>query len=161
MYFDALSFLEDERDAWRPYEMLSQLTDEELERPVEAARGWSGRDLMGHLLTYQLLALDVAKELAVGEQSTIHALADADWEARGGDVVNAEAMATWRAKSIDEVRQEFARVAGELRGFLTVVPETRWVKNADEQSFFFGETIEHYEDHRADLAAILDAAGIG
>ena len=36
MYTDALSFLEDERDAWRPYEALSQLTDEELERPVEA-----------------------------------------------------------------------------------------------------------------------------
>ena len=161
MYFDALSFLEDERDAWRPFEMLSQLTDEELERPVDGARGWSGRDLMGHLVTYQLLALDVAKELAVGEHSAIHARADADWEARGGDVINAEAMATWRAKSIDEVRQEFARVAGELRGFLTVVPETRWVKNADEQTFFFEETIEHYEDHAADLAAILDAAGIG
>jgi hypothetical protein len=161
MYFDALSFLEDEREAWRPFEMLSQLTDEELERPVEGAHGWSGRDLMGHLVTWQLLSLDVARELAVGERSPSHERADAEWEARGGDAVNAEAMATWRAKSIEEVRQEFARVAGELRGFLTVVPETRWVKNADQQRFFFEETIEHYEDHAADLAAILDAAGIG
>jgi hypothetical protein len=161
MYFDALSFLEDEREAWRPFEMLSQLTDEELERPVEAAHGWSGRDLMGHLLTWQLLSLDVARELAVGERSPSHERADADWEARGGDVVNAEAEAAWRAKSIDEVRQEFARVAGELRGFLTVVPETRWVKNADQQRFFYEETIEHYEDHAGDLAAILGAAGIG
>ena len=43
------------------------LTDEELEQPVEGAHGWSGRDLMGHLLTWQLLSLDVAKELALGE----------------------------------------------------------------------------------------------
>jgi hypothetical protein len=159
MYFDALSFLEDERDAWRPYEALAGLTDEQLETPVDAAHGWSGRDLMGHLVTWQQLSLDVARELAVGEQSPSHERADADWERRGGDVVNAEAQAAWRAKPIAEVRSEFARVAGELRGYLTVVPETRWVKNADQQRFFSEETIEHYDEHQADLAAILSAAG--
>ena len=160
MYFDALSFLEDEREAWRPFELLSQLSDEELERPVAAAHGWSGRDLMGHLVIWQHLALDVAKDLAVGERSPARERADAAWEARG-DAINDEALAAWRAKSLDEVREDFASVAGELRGFLTVVPETRWVKNADQQQFFFEETIEHYDDHAADLAAILDAAGIG
>ena len=158
MYTDALSFLEDERDGWRPYEALLQLSDEQLERPVDAAHGWSGRDLMGHLVTWQLLSLDVAKELAVGQRSPSHEQADADWAARGGDVVNEEALADWRARPIDEVRQEFARVAGELRGFLTVVPETRWLKNSDQQRFFYEETIEHYEDHEEDLAAILEAA---
>ena len=158
MYTDALSFLEDERDAWAPYEALSQLTDAQLERPVAAAHGWSGRDLMGHMVTWQLLSLDVAKELALGERSPSHERADADWAARGGDVVNAEAEADWRSRPIDEVRQEFARVAGELRGFLTVVPETRWLKNSDQQGFFYEETTEHYEDHAQDLAAILAAA---
>jgi hypothetical protein len=161
MYIDALSFLEDERDAWAPFEALSQLTDEQLERPVEGAHGWSGRDLMGHLLTGQMLSLDVARELAVGNRSVSHERADADWATRGGEVVNAEAIADWRARPIDEVRQEFARVAGELRGFLTVVPETRWLKNADQQRFFYEETTEHYEDHRADLAAILAPAAGG
>jgi hypothetical protein len=161
MYTDALSFLEDERDAWRPFEALAQLTDDELERPVEAAHGWSGRDLMGHLLTWQLLSLDVAKELALGETSPSRVKAEADWDARGGDVVNAEAEADWRARPIGEVRDEFVRVAGELRGFLTVVPETRWLKNAEQQRFFYEETTEHYEDHTADLAAILAAAGRG
>ncbi|HEX2754785.1 MAG TPA: hypothetical protein VHM48_04945 [Candidatus Limnocylindrales bacterium] len=159
MYTDALSFLEDERDAWRPYETLTMLTDEELERAVEGAHGWSGRDLMGHLLTWQLLSLDVARELAMSEQSISRQQAEADWEERGGDVVNAEAEAAWRTKTIGEVRQEFARVAGELRGYLTVVPETRWLKNAEQQRFFYEETIEHYADHEADLAAILAAAG--
>ena len=36
MYLDALSFLEDERDGWRPYEVLDELTDDEL---AHAARG--------------------------------------------------------------------------------------------------------------------------
>jgi hypothetical protein len=158
MYTDALSFLEDERDAWAPYEALSRLSDEQLDRPVAGARGWSGRDLMGHLLTYQLLSLDVARELAVGDRSVSRERAEADWATRGGDAVNAEAEADWRARPLDEVRQEFARVAGELRGFLTVVPETRWLKNGDQQRFFYEETTEHYEDHAADLAAILAAA---
>ncbi len=48
---------------------------------------------------------------------------------------------------------------GELRGYLTVVPETRWVKNTVHRDFFLDETIDHYEDHEADLAAILAAAG--
>lgn len=158
MYTDALSFLEDERDAWRPYEALSQLTDEELEQPVDAAHGWSGRDLMGHLVHWQVLALDVAKELALGETSARKAAADEDFATRGDVVVNAEVDALWRAKSVAEVRQEFAAVAGELRGFLTVVPETRWVKNADMQTFFYEETTEHYDEHRPELAAILAAA---
>ncbi len=159
MYLDALSFLEDERDAWRPFEALLDLTDKQLERPVAGAHGWSGRLLMGHLVAWQLVGLDVAKELAVREVSTTKARADADWAERGGEVVNAEIDADWAARPMGEVRSEFARVSGELRGFLTVVPESRWIKNADHQRFFVDETLDHYDEHRADLAAILAAAG--
>ena len=69
MYLDALSFLEDERDAFRAYEALDSLTDEQLDAPVEGAGGWSGRDLMGHMIVWQEAALATAKELAVGERS--------------------------------------------------------------------------------------------
>lgn len=159
MYLDGLSFLEDERDAWRPFEALLDLSDAELERPVDGAHGWSGRTLMGHMIAWQLVALDVAKELAVSETSRTKALADADWDERGGEVVNAEIDARWAARPLAEVRDEFRRVGGELRGFLTVVPETRWIKNADHQRFFVDETLDHYEEHRPDLEAILGAAG--
>ena len=50
---------------------------------------------------------------------------------------------------------------GELRGNLTVVPETRWIKHNDQHGLFMGETIDHYDDHEADLAAVLAAAGAG
>jgi hypothetical protein len=39
-----------------------------------------------------------------------------------------------------------------------VVPETRWIKNAEMMGFFSAETIEHYEDHRPELAALLASA---
>jgi hypothetical protein len=159
MYIDALSFLEDERDAWRPFEALLDLPDEDLERPVESARGWSGRDLMAHLVAWQLVSLDVAKELAVNETSPTRALVEAEWDARGGDTVNAEIQARWAKRPLAEVRDEFRTVAGELRGFLTVVPESRWIKDAANQRTFVEDTLDHYEEHRADLQAVLAAAG--
>jgi hypothetical protein len=158
MYLDALSFLDDEREAWRPFEALLDLTDEQLELPVEAAHGWSGRQLMGHVVAWQEVALDIARELAVNEKSMTAARIDADWDARGGDVINAEIDARWAARPLAEVRDEFRRVSGELRGFLTVVPESRWIKNPVYQRTFTEETLDHYDDHQADLDAILAAA---
>lgn len=157
MYLDALSFLDDERDAWRPYEALFELSDEDLERPVDAARGWSGRDLMAHLVAWQLVCLDVAKELAVNETSPTIARVDADWDARGGETINEEIRRQWADRPLVELRDQFRTVAGELRGYLTVVPESRWIKNAANQRTFTEDTLDHYEEHRTDLEAILAA----
>ena len=59
---------------------------------------------------------------------------------------------------MEDLRARFASLPGQLRGYLTVVPETRWLKHADHQRFFHTETTGHYEDHLEDLAAILAAA---
>jgi Mycothiol maleylpyruvate isomerase N-terminal domain len=160
MYFDALSFLEDEREGFRAYEALLALTDEQLDRPVDAAGGWSGRDLMGHIVLWQEAALAAAKELAVNEQSPSIERLDAEWDVPGaGDRMNAEAMERFRAMPLDEVRKRFRDTAGELRGYLTVVPESRWIKHSDHQNWFVSETLEHYDDHAKELRAILEAAG--
>ncbi len=159
MYLDALEFLDEERDAWRPFEALLDLTDEQLEVPVAGAHDWSGRQLMAHLLSGHEIAVTVATELAINETSPAKARSDADWDSRGGDVVNAEIDARWAALPIDELRATFGSLPGQLRGYLTVVPESRWLKHADHQRFFLSETTTHYEDHLDDLAAILAAAG--
>jgi hypothetical protein len=158
MYLDAMEFLEEERDAWAPYEALAALSDEQLSRPVAAAHGWSGRDLMGHLLAWQGVALEAAQELAVNETSDRFARMTAEWDERGGDTVNDDLQAAWANRPLAEVREAFASQPGELRGFLTVVPETRWLKHAENVKTFYEETTEHYEDHLDDLRAILDAA---
>ena len=159
MYLDAMEFLEEERDAWAAFEALAALTDEQLSRPVERAHEWSGRDLMAHMLGWQAVALDVARELAVNDTSPTLARMDADWEARGGEVINAELQDDWAARPMDDLRAAFASQPGELRGYLTVVPETRWLKHATHLRSIHDETIAHYEDHAADLRAILEAAG--
>ncbi|MEO8571457.1 MAG: maleylpyruvate isomerase N-terminal domain-containing protein [Chloroflexota bacterium] len=161
MYLDSLEFLEEERDAWAPFETLSELTDEQLAVPVAGAHGWSGRDLMGHLVACQSIALQVATELAVNETSPTKARTDADWDARGGEAVNAEIDATWAARPMAELREQFRTVPGEMRGYLTVVPESRWLKHAEHQRFLLGQTTTHYEEHSPDLEAILAAAIAG
>jgi uncharacterized damage-inducible protein DinB len=158
MYLDALSFLEDERDGWRAYEALADLSDEQLDAQLEGVHGWTARDLIAHMVAWQEVALNVAKDLAVNETSRIKEQADADWAARG-DVINDEINEAWRKLPADEVRRRLRTAAGELRGYLTVVPETRWVKNTDILKFFLDETIDHYEDHRGDLRVVLASAG--
>jgi Mycothiol maleylpyruvate isomerase N-terminal domain len=157
MYLDAMEFLEEERESWRPFEALLDLTDDQLERPVEAAHGWSGRDLMAHLLGWLDFTLAAAKELAVREDSPTLARRERETADPGVDVMNERILASARARSIEELRDAFRTVPGELRGYLTVVPETRWVKHPVHLKAFLEDTTEHYDEHAADLAAVLEA----
>jgi hypothetical protein len=156
MYLNSLEFLEEEREAWRPYEALDGLSDAGLDTPLEEAHGWSGRDLIAHVVAWQENALAVARELAVGETSPTKERSDREWDERG-DAMNADIQADWREMPMDEVRRRLRTVPGELRGYLTVVPESRWLKHGDHLRFFVDETIDHYADHASDLEAILEA----
>ncbi len=161
MYVDGLSFLDEERDAFRPFEALLELTDDELERPLEGAHGWTGRDLMAHLGVWIEWWLEIARELAVNPVSPAFdrlAAIGKDWDAQG-DELNARYRAEWAALPLAEVRRRFSTMPGELRGYLTVVPETRWLKNPDHLRSLLGNTTEHYAEHEADLRAVLAAAG--
>ena len=161
MYADGLAFLEEERDAFRPYEALLELSDEELERPAEGTHGWTGRDLMAHIGTWAEWWLNIARELAVNPQSPAWSelsKINAEWDARG-DELNARYQTEWAALPMAEVRRRFSTIPGELRGYLTVVPETRWLKEPDRLQSLLGNTTEHYAEHEAELRAILAAAG--
>jgi hypothetical protein len=160
MYLNALEFLEEERELWRPFEALDTLTDEQLDTPIDEAHDWSGRDLISHLVAWQQNCLDVAKELAVSETSATKQRSDAEWDERG-DAINLDIQVEWRTLPIEEVRRRLREVPGELRGYLTVVPEARWIKHADNLRFFIDETIDHYAEHQADLEAILEACAAG
>jgi hypothetical protein len=162
MYMQALEFLEDERDSWRPFEALGGLSDDALliASPADSpAHGWSGRDLITHMVSWREYALAVAKDLALNEKSETQRRLDEEWDSVGEEAVNRRLFAEWTALPLDEVRRRLANVPGELRGYLTVVPETRWIKNAEVQRTFIEATLEHDEGHLPDLAFILEAAG--
>ena len=158
VYIDSMEFLDEERDGWAPFEALDTLTDEQLSVPQADAHGWSGRDLMAHLTFWLEVARDVARELAVNETSPAKRRSDEEWERRG-DEWNDTVVAAWRELPMDEVRNRFRQVPGELRGYLTVVPESRWLKHPEHLRFFLTEMTDHYEAHGADLRAILAGTG--
>ena len=160
VYLDALEFLDEERDAWRPFEALAG-PDRRAARASRSMRahGWSGRQLMAHLLAWQEVAL--AGRHGAGRQRD---------EPRQGPRGRGLGHARRRGRQRRDRRAlggapdgRAARPVrlrpGQLRGYLTVVPESRWLKHADHQRFFLTETTGHYEEHGADLAAILAAAG--
>src|ERR1035437_830483 len=110
MYADGLSFLDEERDEFRQYEALLELTDDQLERPLDGAHGWTGRDLMAHLGVWIEWGLSIARELAVGPQRQAFDQLEAIgkvWEEQG-DVLNAGSRAEGAALPIDEVRRRFS-----------------------------------------------------
>ena len=160
MYTDGLSFLDEEREAWRPFESLLELTDAQLEQPIEGAHGWTGRDLMSHLGVWIEWWLDIARELAVGPNSAAYDRLTAignDWEAQG-DALNGSYQAEWAALPMAEVRRRFSTIPGELRGYLTVVPEARWLKDSAHLKSLLDNPTEHYAEHMAELGAVLTAA---
>ena len=160
MYADGFSFLEEERETWRPFEALLDLSDAQLEQPMDGAHGWTGRDLMAHLGVWIEWWLNIARELAVNPASPTFDRLDEigkDWDNQG-DVLNARYQAEWAALPMAELRRRFSEMPGELRGYLTVVPETRWLKDAQHLKSLIGNTTEHYAEHEPDLRAILAAA---
>ena len=158
MYLNALEFLEEERDAWRPFEALADVPDDRFDVEVDDAHGWSARDLAGHMVGWLEWGVAIAKDLAVGPESASRTRMEAEWEV-DSEGMNDAMLREWRGMPLEEVRRRIREVPGELRGYLTVVPETRWLKHADNLRFFVDETIDHYADHSADLEAILEAAG--
>ncbi len=160
MYADGMSYLEEERDAFRPFEALLELSDEDLERPIDGTHGWTGRDLMAHIGVWMDWWLRVARELAVNPQSAAWDELDRinkQWAAEG-DTLNEQYQAEWAALPLSEVRKRFGAIPGELRGYLTVVPETRWLKDSARLQSLLGNTTEHYAEHLPELEVILAAS---
>lgn len=151
-------FLDEEREAWRPFEALGELSDSELDVPSADAHGWSGRDLIGHLVGWLGDGLDVARELATSVVSPARERSRREFAARG-DEINAEIQAAWRRVPLVEVRRRFEDVPEELRRAVMAVPAAHWHGDPDNLGFLHIYTVEHYEEHLADLAAIVGGAG--
>ena len=150
-------FLDEERAAWRPFEALEGLTDSDLDRPIEAAHDWSGRDLIAHLVGWLDDGLEVARELATQPSSPARERSRRAFAARG-DEINAEIQMAWRGLPLAEVRRRSADVPEELRRAIAAVPESRWADDPENLNFLHVYTVEHYEDHLDDLAEIVEAA---
>ena len=154
---DPREFLRAEAEGWVPYQALATLSDDDLGRPVEGAHGWSGRDLMAHLVFWQEVAVGLARDLAAGDSSPTAEWVSAEWDKRG-DAWNDQILDEWRALPLSVVRARFDSAPPDLRNALATAPEARWWGNEEHRKTLIEETVEHYADHPSELAAILAAA---
>jgi hypothetical protein len=153
----AADLLEEERRAFDPFEALAGLPDTRLGAPVPAAHDWSGRDLIAHVVAWLDDAIAVAQELRDQPTSPARDRSRREFAARG-DEINARIQADWRALPLAEVRRRLREVPDALRRAVADVPAAHWAGDPEHLRFIHIYTVEHYEDHVADLEAILAAA---
>ncbi len=73
------------------------------------------------------------------------------------DAINADTVAAWRGLPIAEVRRRFADIPETLRSVLRGAPPESWLVDERGRQWMLWNTLEHYEGHAPDLAAILAA----
>ena len=96
----------------------------------------------------------MAEELIARDRAEARERSQRAFAARG-DQINAEIQATWRDLPIAEVRRRHRETPAALRDALSLVPPDRWTADEENLRFIHIYTIEHYQDHAADLEAIL------
>src|SRR5688572_8460789 len=77
-----------------------------------------------------------------------------EWRERR-DAMNDDLHAKYADLPPTELKRRFRELPGELRGTLTVVPETRWLKHPRHSEVFVDWILEHEAEHRQELDAIL------
>jgi hypothetical protein len=116
--------------------------------------GWSVKDVMAHITFWESHVLERFKEAARGENP--HLLGTISDEEVNR--INQEALMAGRARSLDEVKEDFQRVHRELIGELKAIPESQedawwalWPKPDIPWRLIESDTYYHYEEHMASL----------
>jgi hypothetical protein len=143
----ALETLADEHFAVRAF--LNALSDEEQARPNTIRLGlypeqqMSIKDLMAHLITWELIALDNLAEWQRGEKPSMTDPARSTYEA--GRQINFEGIAKRYALTPAEVRDELYATQDRLRTAIESLSDTAWT-----------ETAPYPTDDEIDLGGLLE-----
>lgn len=145
--------------------LLAGISLEDLEEPATIGGGeWSAKDLVGHLTTWEEIALTSAEEWRRGERPVIE-----DTFARaGGDALNADEVARKSVLPAPELLQRFDEVHEQLAATLGGITAQEWAQPAAYADHEAGTTLgsllgrilgsergpfHHVAAHQADLRA--------
>jgi Mycothiol maleylpyruvate isomerase N-terminal domain len=116
-----LRTLEEEHESVR--ELAERLRNEDFERPATIGGGdWSAKDLLGHLASWEELALDALDAWRRGEPAPVQRAL----RAHGLNAVNAETVAADRDRSSATVRRRFDDIHRRLVAEIRSMPEATW-----------------------------------
>jgi uncharacterized protein len=116
---DALTTISDGEQ--RVLDLLGRVPPEDLVRPATIGGGdWSAKDLLGHLTSWEELALRSLAEWRSGEMPWTQATE------KSVDQVNAERVAARADRSLGEIRAEHDEVHGRLMEALAGISDEEW-----------------------------------
>jgi hypothetical protein len=123
---------------------IDGLTEDQVRAPGTCGE-WSVKDLMGHVATWDNVALDKVRGILAG--------ADRPDVSETMDEFNARAAAALRAEPVDALRERMtlahAQLMGALEGMTDISDEVaQWVQYAIAE-----DTWQHYEEHRQVVVA--------
>lgn len=130
-----------EAEAWASFEAAVNAVPRERRSEPSLSDGWSVKDVLWHVAFWWDECAATLERIHLGAQ-------DLD-ESGDTDEINAGALQASRSMSLEEVETGMARLREHM---LSAWAQTREDPAAAET--FTGETIEHYEDHRAALEAL-------
>ncbi|GBC86203.1 hypothetical protein HRbin12_00189 [bacterium HR12] len=139
---DKRTLTERERDAWAEVRRLvDALPPERLEEPTVTAEGWTVKDVLWHIAHWWT---DLARMLDEMREGTFVEPPD-DEEAT--DAENARVLEESRSMSLADVEQGVDVARARMLAAWDALPEV----DETAERWFLWETIEHYEEHLADL----------
>jgi hypothetical protein len=106
---------------------LAGIPLDQLEEPATIGGGeWSAKDLVGHLTTWEEIALATLDEWRAGERPRI----TATFAARGTDRLNADEVARKSGQPVSELLRRFDEVHDELCAALRGISPEEWLRLA-------------------------------
>ena len=110
--------------------LLAGISSEELEEPATIGGGeWSAKDLVGHVTTWEEIALATVEEWRAGEDPSILATFEAD----GTDELNADEVAQRSATPLQEQMTRFDEVHRRLIAVLQSFDGDEWERMARDE----------------------------
>ena len=118
--------------------LLAGIPVDDLEEPGTIGGGeWSAKDLVGHLTSWEEIALRTLDQWRAGSRPTI-----ADTIAAGGtDQLNADEVARTSARPVAEVLRRSDATHRELSGALGAIPQAEWDAEATFEPHRPNETL--------------------
>jgi hypothetical protein len=106
-------------------ELVERLSDVDFERGATIGGGeWSARDLVGHLTTWEEVALEALEQWRLGERPTVET--EIFGSAEGIDAFNARTVEAKRARTGQEIREAAGRIHDAVAGEIGDMEDDEW-----------------------------------
>jgi hypothetical protein len=153
--------------------LLAGISVEELEEPATIGGGeWSAKDLVGHLTTWEEIALTSLEEWRRGERPAI----EDTFAVAGSDALNADEVARKSVASAPELLRQFDEVHQQLAENLRGITSEEWGQRAGYADANAETTLgsllggilgseagpfQHFSAHQRDLRAFSELRAPG